>query len=152
MSVTLELKEHPTADDLRMIVDGVRAFNREQTGQDRPRQIACVLRDEVGKVVGGVHGNLWGRSVHIDALWVDEPHRGQGHGLKLMQAIEEYAAAHAYPLVYLETTSFQALPFYKGLGYRLWRVRRNQRRSHVVLFTKRFVTLLLECDNLLPRS
>ena len=87
MSVTLELKEHPTADDFRLIVNGVRAFNHEQTGAARPRPVACVLRDEAGRIVGGVHGNLWGRSMHIDALWVDESYRGQGHGSKLMQAI-----------------------------------------------------------------
>jgi hypothetical protein len=34
-----------------------------------------------------------------------------------MAAVEEYAAARDHPLVYLETTSFQALPFYRKLGY-----------------------------------
>jgi hypothetical protein len=28
-----------------------------------------------------------------------------------------YAFAHGHPLVYLETASFQALPFYQALGY-----------------------------------
>ena len=56
--------------------------------------------------------------MHIDALWVDEQHRACGYVSTLMKAIEDYAAAHAHPLMYLETTSFQALPFYEGLGYR----------------------------------
>ena len=34
-----------------------------------------------------------------------------------MKAIEDYAAAHGHPLIYLETASFQALPFYQSLGY-----------------------------------
>jgi hypothetical protein len=37
-----------------------------------------------------------------------------------MKAIEEYSASHDHPLVYLETASFQALPFYQGLGYQVF--------------------------------
>lgn len=137
MSVTLEIKEQPTADEFRLIVDGVRVFNREQTGEDRPRQVACVLRDEAGRIVGGVHGNLWGRSMHIDALWVEAPYRGQDHGSKLMQSIEEYAAAHAYPLVYLETASFQALPFYQSLGYRIFGELEGISEGHTLFFLRK---------------
>jgi GNAT superfamily N-acetyltransferase len=117
---TLELDEHPRPEDFRTILDGVRAFNRAQTGNAPPRQVAYFFRDEDGKTVGGVQGSLWGRSMHIDALWVNDAQRGQGLGAKLMKAIEEYAASHDHPLVYLETTSFQALPFYQGLGYQVF--------------------------------
>lgn len=118
--MNLELDEHPSPEDLRTIVDGVRSFNLERTGNEWPRPVAYYLRDSAQHIVAGVQGTLWGRSMHIDALWVDEQHRGNGHGAKLMRAIESYAAAHAHPLVYLETTSFQALPFYEGLGYRIF--------------------------------
>ena len=116
----LELDEHPSTEDFRILLNGVRSFNREQTGNEPPRSVAYYLRDEDGRIVAGVQGSLWGRSMHIDALWVDEAQRGQGHGARLMKVIEEYALAHKHPLVYLETTSFQALPFYEGLGYRVF--------------------------------
>ena len=118
--LTLELDEHPKPEDFRTVLDGVRTFNRAQTNNEGPRPVACFLRDEAGQIVGGVQGSLWGRSVHIDALWVDEKYRDQDYGSKLMMAIEDYAAMHAHPLVYLETTSFQALPFYEGLGYEVF--------------------------------
>ena len=115
----LELDEHPRPEDFRTIVDGVRSFNRDRTGDEWPRPVAFYIRDAERRSIAGVQGTLWGRSMHIDVLWVDEPHRASGYGSKLMTAIERYAAAHAHPLVYLETTSFQALPFYEGLGYRI---------------------------------
>ena len=115
-----ELDENPRPEDFRRVVDGVRSFNRERTGEEWPRPVAYYLRDPERQIIAGVQGTLWGRSMHIDALWVDEEHRGNGHGAELMKAIENYAAAHAHPLVYLETTSFQALPFYEGLGYRIF--------------------------------
>jgi len=118
--MNVELDESPRPEDFRTLVDGVRLFNRDQTGDEWPRPVAFYIRDAERRIIAGVQGTLWGRSMHIDALWVDEPHRGSGYGSKLMKAIEDYAAAHAHPLVYLETTSFQALPFYEGLGYRMF--------------------------------
>ena len=133
----LELDEHPTVEDFRTILNGVRHFNRAQTDNENPRPVAHFLRDETGRIIGGVQGSLWGRSMHIDALWVDENQRGQGHGSKLMKAIEDYAATHGHPLVYLETTSFQALPFYEGLGYRLFGELPEISRGHTLYFLKK---------------
>ena len=117
---TLELDENPQPEHFRTILDGVRSFNRAQTGNEPPRPVAYFLRDESGRMVGGVQGSLWGRSMHIDALWVDQDYRGREFGSQLMTALEDYAASHGHPLVYLETTSFQALPFYRGLGYEVF--------------------------------
>lgn len=137
MILTIELDEHPTLEDFRTILDGVRTFNRTQTANEGPRPVAYFLRDEAGLIVGGVQGSLWGRSVHIDALSVDEQYRGQNHGSKLMQAIEDYAAAHAHPLVYLETASFQALPFYEGRGYEIFGELPEITPGHTLYFLKK---------------
>ena len=129
-----ELDENPRSEDFRRIVDGVRSFNRERTGEEWPRPVAYYFRDHERQIIAGVQGTLWGRSMHIDALWVDEEHRGNGHGAVLMKAIEGYAAAHAHPLVYLETTSFQALPFYEGLGYRIFGELPRINEGHTLYF------------------
>lgn len=118
--LTLELDEQPSEDDLRELVDGVRSYNRAITSNERPRAVACFLRDDAGHIVGGAHGDLWGRSVHIAAMWVAERHRGKGHGSALLKAVESYAASQGHVVSYLETTSFQARPFYEGLGYRVF--------------------------------
>ena len=138
--VRLELTEHPAPEDFRVILDGVRAFNRDVTGNERPRQVACFLRDDQERIVGGVQGNFWGRSVHIDALWVEESHRGQGHGAELMKALEAYAAEHGYPLAYLETASFQALPFYRNLGYSIFGELPEITKGHTLYFLQKELT------------
>lgn len=135
--LTIELDEQPTAEDFRTVLSGVRTFNRAQTGNERPRPVAFFLRDEERQIVGGVHGSLWGRSVHIDALWIDEKYRGQDYGSKLMKAIEDYGQAHAHPLVYLETASFQALPFYEGLGYKIFGQLPEITAGHTLYFLKK---------------
>jgi len=133
----IELDEHPTPEDFRTIVDGVRTFNRDRTGEEWPRPVACYIRDEERRIVAGVQGTLWGRSMHIDALWVDEKYRGQDYGSKLMKALEDYAQNHAHPLVYLETTSFQALPFYEGLGYEVFGQLPEITAGHTLYFLKK---------------
>lgn len=135
--VKLQLDEQPKLEDFRVILDGVRAFNREMTGNERPRAVACFLRDEDGRIVGGVQGNLWGSSVHIDALWVDESLRGKGHGSELMKGVEDYAAAHGYSIAYLETASFQALPFYQGLGYQVFGELPGISEGHTLFFLQK---------------
>lgn len=117
---TIELDEQPDAADFRVLLDGVRAFNQAQTGNKLPWPIAYFVRDEDGRILAGVQGSLWGRSMHIDGLWVSESLRGQGYGSKLMKSIEAYARSQKHPLVFLETASFQALPFYERLGYRVF--------------------------------
>ena len=132
----IELDENPDINDVRIVLDGVRKFNREHSGNERPRPVACFLRDD-DRIVGGVQGSLWGRSMHIDALWVDDEHRSHGYGSKLMRAIEEYAVAHDHPLVYLETTSFQALPFYRKLGYEIFGELPEISRGHTLYFLRK---------------
>jgi ribosomal protein S18 acetylase RimI-like enzyme len=136
----LEVNEQPSPEDFRVILDGVRTFNRDVTGNERPRPVACFLRDDKDRIVGGVQGNFWGRSVHIDALWVDETCRGQGHGAALMKALEAYAAEHGYPLAYLETASFQALPFYQGLGYSIFGELPEITKGHTLYFLQKELT------------
>jgi ribosomal protein S18 acetylase RimI-like enzyme len=138
-NLTLELANPPNAEDSRLLLDGVRSFNRDRTGNERPRTVAYFLRDEQRRIIGGVQGMLWGRSMHIDVLWVDENHRGQGHGSKLMTAIESYGAEHGHPLIYLETASFQALPFYEGLGYRIFGELPEISEGETLFFLKKII-------------
>lgn len=118
--ISLHLDEHPSADDLRQILDGVRTYNHAAVGNEWPRSVACFLRDDEERIVGGAHADLWGRSMHLAAMWVAEGQRGKGYGSALLRALEDYAATHGHLLAYLETTSFQARPFYESLGYQVF--------------------------------
>lgn len=58
--------------------------------------------------------------MHIAAMWVAEGYRGKGHGSALLETVESYVASQGCARAYLETTSFQARPFYESLGYRVF--------------------------------
>jgi len=119
-SYSIEVDEQPQEKDLQYLLHSIRKFNREVSGHERPRAVACFIRDQQGRIIGGAQGDLWGSSMHIAALWVAESERGKGHGSRLMNELEKYAASKGHLLAYVETTSFQALPFYEVLGYRIF--------------------------------
>ena len=48
-----------------------------------------------------------------------------------------HAAAHGYLLAYLETASFQALPFYEGLGYSIFGELPEISEGHTLYFLKK---------------
>ena len=133
----LELADPPDTRDSKLLYDSVRSFNQAKTGNERPRTVAYFYKDDDGKIVGGVQGMLWGRSMHIDVLWVDENQRGLRLGSNLMLAIEQYAIDHHHPLIYVETTSFQALPFYQSLGYEKFGELPGISEGHTLYFLKK---------------
>jgi GNAT superfamily N-acetyltransferase len=118
--VNYELDENPSAEAMSRILDGVRGYNQSVVHLSRPRPLAVFLRDDTSNIVGGVRGDLWGPSMHVAALWVDETHRRHGHGAILLHKLEEKAITLGIRLAYLETLSFQARPFYERQGYRLF--------------------------------
>lgn len=79
--------------------------------------IHFILRDESGKIVGGITGDMVWYRLHIDFLWVDESIRGKGYGKELLDSMENFARENHCKLIQLDTFSFQAPDFYQKHGY-----------------------------------
>ena len=108
--------ELPPAD--AAVVDhGLGEANAAAAPLQDVRALGCFARAADGSVVGGAVGRTWGECAELQQLWVAAGQRGQGTGTRLMQAFEDRARARGVRRVYLDTFSFQALPFYAALGY-----------------------------------
>ncbi|MGL4551891.1 MAG: GNAT family N-acetyltransferase [Gemmataceae bacterium] len=83
-----------------------------------PEAFALVLRDEAGRAVGGLIGQLHWGWLRIDILAVAEPLRGGGWGRRLVAEAERAAGAAGCRRAWVDTFSFQAPGFYERLGYR----------------------------------
>ncbi|NKC32230.1 GNAT family N-acetyltransferase [Roseomonas sp. BU-1] len=68
--------------------------------------------------VGGLSGSFFYDWLFIQYFFLPEALRGQGLGRALMQQAEAAARARGCAGIWLDTFSFQALPFYEALGYR----------------------------------
>jgi GNAT superfamily N-acetyltransferase len=118
---TIRLSSEPGAavKDVTALEDSVNEFNMVVTGDRGWKPVCVFLRDEEGRLRGGITADLWGGWMHIRFLWVDADLRKQGYGAKLMQAAENEARVHGCQNAHVETFSFQARPFYERLGYRV---------------------------------
>ena len=106
--------------DRSTIVDGLVSYNREQGFVWNRDPVNVVARDAADVVVGGLLGEVNLGWLFVSALWVHPERRHSGVGSELMRAAEEEARRRRCVGIYLDTYSFQARPFYEGLGFTLF--------------------------------
>lgn len=103
--------------DLEAISNGLVAFNRSRADDQSHKSLTLLLRDSANTVVGGLVGSSYWGWLYVDMLWIKEEFRQQGYGHKLLAAAEDEAVRRGCHSAYLDTFSFQALPFYQKRGY-----------------------------------
>lgn len=117
---TLEVTEQPSEGDLTVIVDGIAAYNDKEIGPSPRKPLAVLIRDENGRVIGGLSGRtVWGW-LFIQNLFVPEHLRGQGLAGKLLARAEEEARARGCHGAWIDTFNPQALRAYQRQGYEIF--------------------------------
>jgi GNAT superfamily N-acetyltransferase len=117
---SITISDRPDPADVRAIEAGLTAFNVQYAPPENYQPLLVVVRSADNRVVGGAIGNTWWGWLRIDALWVDEAARYRGLGTRIMQTAEDEARQRGCHHVFLDTMSFQALPFYLRLGYEVF--------------------------------
>lgn len=111
-SVTLQEKDE--------LLTGLRAYNAKFLDLATfSGDVGVYVRDEQGKMLGGLIGVRKGDWLNIDFLWVSDSVRGTGVGSRIISAAEEKARRKGCRHALVDTASFQARPFYEKQGYRL---------------------------------
>jgi GNAT superfamily N-acetyltransferase len=99
------------------ILTGIVAYNESQAGPSGHRPLAVLVKDEDGKVLGGLWGTTGWQWLFVHLLWLPQTLRGDGLGRDLMHRAEAEAVMRGCSNVWLDTYSFQARGFYEKLGY-----------------------------------
>ena len=136
-NVIILQKEHPDKAEVEFVVQQLRAFNAAHAGPSSPKNIRLFAYDPDGQVVGGLFGGAGWGWLHIEILWVDEAHRGQGVATGLLKMAEAESLAVGVKRAYLETTSFQARPFYEKMGYEVFAQLEDQPPGHTCYYMKK---------------
>ncbi|RME81964.1 MAG: GNAT family N-acetyltransferase [Caldilineae bacterium] len=125
-AVTVHLSADPAAEAAAAIHEAIKAFNDRVSPYHlairRPDAITplnLLVRDRQGRLLGGLIASTYWQWLDIDDLWLDERIRRQGVGRFLMARAEEEAAARGCRRAQVKTFSFQALDFYRKLGFRV---------------------------------
>ena len=116
----LSVERDASDGDVEIVQAGLRAFNVARIGDPGEEPVRIFLRDDDGRIVGGLLGHIRWRWLYVAKLWIDDAHRGGGRGRELMSAAEALARSRGCLGSYLDTFEYQARPFYEKLGYVLF--------------------------------
>ncbi len=114
------LVAEPTEDEMRVVYRGFHEFCVRNSGEemDYPNvSLSLALKDEEGRVVGGLTAFPTVRNMVLEAIWIDEGYRGKGHGRRLLLEAERIAKEAGCSAVSTHCLSFQSPEFFHKLGY-----------------------------------
>lgn len=117
---SIAVEAEPKPGDMSAIVKGLTEFNAAKAGGEMPHYLLITLRDAQGAIAGGLLGATYLGWLQVQALWLPDSLRGNGYGKALLAEAESEAVRRGCPRVFLETLSFQALPFYEKCGYKVF--------------------------------
>jgi GNAT superfamily N-acetyltransferase len=134
---TLAIEDMPSRDDVMEVYNAIVAYNTEQIGDHWTGRLNVFARDQHGKIVGGIYGFTDRGWLRIEVLVVKDGWRGQGLGMRLLAAAETEARARGCHDAWLDTFSFQALPFYEKHGYTVFGALENYPTRHARYFVRK---------------
>lgn len=115
----------------------LRAYNKSKVGTSSFSKLILLLKDSQGTVIGGLEGHTYFGWLFIENLAVDESVRKSGWGTRLLEAAHDEARRRGCHHSWLDTFSFQALPFYEKLGYTVFGTLDDFPKSHRRYFLQR---------------
>ena len=125
----IEITESPSLEDDDFVIKKLREYNAEFV-ENKYKLMSCYIRDSDNQIVAGLTGKTYWNWLHIEHLWVDENTRESKLGTKLVLAAEKEAKLRGCFGSTLDTFSFQALEFYKKLGYEILGTLDNYSNGH----------------------
>jgi GNAT superfamily N-acetyltransferase len=126
--------------DHDVILNRLISFNAAAAGPSGYETVAILLRNEAEQTtVGGLWGVLSYDWLFIELLFVPEEFRRQKLGEELVRAAEGLADQRKCVGVWLDTFGFQALGFYKNLGYQVFGELPNHPRGSGRFFLRKLL-------------
>jgi GNAT superfamily N-acetyltransferase len=116
----ITLTNSPDSEDVKVVSDGLDNYNVAMGAPDNWLSLAVFIRDTNNKILGGLTGGTYWGWLYVGRLWLDDTIRGHGFGSQLLAQAEAEAQRRGCYHAFLDTTSFQALPFYQKQGYVLY--------------------------------
>jgi GNAT superfamily N-acetyltransferase len=104
---------------------------------ERDKPFSIFLKNDSGKVFGGIQAFMDTESIYIDVLWVEESLQKQGYGTTLLGAAEQEAIKNGCIFSLVDTWDFQAEEFYLKNGYERIGEIKNYWHGHSKIFLRK---------------
>lgn len=130
-------EENPGFEDINFLNKGIAAYATQQKGHESLEFFGFFIRDAENKLQGGCNCTILYGCLHIDSLYVEEILRKQGYGTKLMQAAEKLGKERGCTFSTVNTMDWEALEFYKKLGYSVEFARQGYAKDSTFYFLRK---------------
>jgi ribosomal protein S18 acetylase RimI-like enzyme len=117
--VQTSIQEYCSEQERELIVRALIRYNDTRAQSEDYRDLFALARHN-GELVGGLIGYTHWDWLFIKQLWVSEAFRRRGIGSNLLRAAEHESQDRGCLHAHCDTFDFQALPFYRVLGYRVF--------------------------------
>ena len=139
--MNIEIERNPSKAEADLLSRGIKSFNEETVRDLEPaeeeKRFHVMARDDEGSLQGGIRATCYWNTLHIELLWISETARGSGIGRKLIQKAEAFARDNGCENALVETTSWQARPFYEKNGYNHMATLPNRPKGHSSHYLKK---------------
>ncbi len=137
MNYEIIYEKNPVSEDIQILNDGIMEEAKRKKDMKQLDFFAFFIRDEKGKIMGGCGGdNMYG-GLFVGQLWVAKPLRNKGYGTQLMQKAETLAKESKCNFIAVNTFDWEALGFYKKLGFYVEFERKGFDKNSIFYFLRK---------------
>ena len=116
----IEVRQQSLTEDLKkQIYEGFSRHAIAMTGHDEKFDPVAFIANDKECFAGAIVAELFWGALHIKYIYVEDEYRGKGIGSQLMEYALKYGRDKKCPFAFVETMSFQALDFYRKVGFEL---------------------------------
>lgn len=134
---SIKREKNPHHDDVQVLGAGIMDYATQKKGHNPIEFYAFFIRDENNAIRGGCSCcDLYG-CLYVDELWLEESLRGKGYGTQLMMAAEKLGKELGCTFAAVNTMDWEALAFYKKLGYEIEFKRRGFLKNSIFYFLRK---------------
>jgi len=115
-SVSYMVQDEPDPQLRAEVISQLVDYNSRRASPEHHQPLG-VFACRAGITVGGALGYTHWNWLFVSHLWVQDEERSSGIGSTLLAQMEDKARSRGVDAIHLDTYDFQALPFYRRLGY-----------------------------------
>lgn len=139
---TLQYETDPKQSDTNYLTQKISEYAKEKKGLNPGIPFAYFYKDKDNSIIAGCNGYIFYGCLHIDQLWVHTDFRGQNFGTVLMKQAQELGIKNNCSFLTVNTMDWEALDFYKKLGFELEFLRTGYANDSTFYFLKKPLTKL----------
>ncbi|MBA8666715.1 GNAT family N-acetyltransferase [Holosporaceae bacterium 'Namur'] len=140
----VKIEQTPLTEQIKnTIFKGFAEHAIERTGIDGINNAISFVAYQGNEFIGAIVVELFWSQLHIKYLYVKKEYRGQNLGNQLTEHALNSGRSHKCDFAFVETMSFQALDFYKKVGFELEFTRAGYAKNTSFHYLKKYLLTIL---------